>query len=521
MFIYEKLLDEFTQVTKAGSYTPKLRKAWELLQYQAIHGVKTFDHDFVKGYVTDVQQHFVVLDVNYFSASSCTCEGGFFCSHMAALFFSYSSALINGKVLAQQAYFQLLGVVPATVKASTINKNESNIYKISASNIFKTFDKDFSEDWKKCKHSFHPLSQTLTQLKGLAKDKPYELQRYYWCAAILYAISLGERAVQAVDSFSRYYFEMSYKRLIEPWISQLQDMMNSIEVQKAWTNEEIEWLSELFNFSIEQIEKYTKTTFEWDYFVYRLVKLIVQSQLEVENIDAQLKRLLSPAQPSSVQSVGHGIKAMINITLQQDELAIENIKKAHFDKVQRIIYPAVERRMALQNWDAVSKWMDFLSDHFSRSGQLKSIGPFLQLCQKATQIQRGEKKWSNYLVRYLPHSYNILSESYLKLQNYKSWANLQIYMGRKPEDFKGIELQQIEKVSPAVLLPMYHQAIDQLIESRNRQSYRVAVKHLKKLKLMYTDLEKENSWNTYIKQLQNKFARLRAFQEELLKGKVM
>lgn len=520
MFIYDKLLQEFTHVTKEGSYTSKLRKAWELLQLQAIHSVQSFGHDYLKGIVTDVQQHSVVLDLNYFKASSCTCEGGLFCSHMAALFLSYSSTLENGTSLCNEAFFQLLGVVHAKAKVSSDTKQQAKT-EMKYSEIFHIFEKEYSDDWKKCKHSFHPLSQTLTNLKGFAKDKPYEEQRYYWSAAILFAISLGERAVQAVDSFSRYYYEMSFKRLIEPWVSQLNEMMNSIEVQSEWSETEIRWLEVLFGFAIDQIEKYTKSTFEWDYFVYRLVKYINFDEKFKIQVQKYAQRLLAENQPLSIQSVGHGINAMISISTHDDDQAIKSIQLAQFDKIQRIIYPAIEKRMVMQNWNAVTKWMDYLADHFEHSSNMKSIGPFLHLCQKATQSQKGERKWSSYLVRYLPHSYNILSESYLKLQDYKSWANLQIYMGRKPEDFKGIELQQIEKVSPTMLLPMYHQAIDQLVESRNRQSYRVAVKHLKKLKSMYSDLSREDSWNSYITQLQTKFARLRAFQEELSKGKVM
>src|SRR5690606_2648487 len=138
------------------------------------------------------------------------------------------------------------------------------------------------------------------------------------------------------------------------------------------------------------------------------VRLLYQFEAYRTSVDEQINRLLANGQPSVVQSVAHGMNAMLHISQQQDALAIESIQRAYFDKVQRIIYPAVERRMAMQNWDAVTLWMNFLADHFANSGQMKSVGPFLNLCQKAASLQQGERKWSNYLIRYLPHSYNIL-----------------------------------------------------------------------------------------------------------------
>ncbi len=59
------------------------------------------------------------------------------------------------------------------------------------------------------------------------------------------------------------------------------------------------------------------------------------------------------------------------------------------------------------------------------------------------------------------------------------------------------------------------------IQQKNRQNYKEAVRYLKKLRTIYKKLKKEEKWEVYFEQLLQKTKRLRAFQEECQRGKLI
>lgn len=525
--MYNRLLSAFEQLSSEGSYSNVLKQGWKLYQGQVVQKVNVYGAHMINGIVKDIELHAVVLDTEHIRYSSCTCQQSVYCEHMAALFFQYCKMLENGKVLAEQAYFQLLGLVrAASISADSVSSQseQENAVRIHTSTdpkqVFQQMSQQYGEDWKKCKHSFHPLSNTLTSIKGMAKTSEPAIQRLHWCASILFVLYLGERSLQAVDSFSRYYHEMTFKRIAEPWITQLYELLMELEGIQLQPQEQ-QWIRAMMHFTFERAIVYEKPMFEWDYAYYRLISFLVPYENHQTELRAELMKLAGQETREFVTSFLNGSIAVLMLGKQDDEQAITYLEKCQFDRIQRLIYPVVEARMNSGQWEQVMNWMNYLYDHFIQSQQIRSLGPFMQLCRKGIQLQSHQTIWLQYMVAFLPHSYTTLSEHYLTQKQYKDWADLQIYMGRKPEDFKGNELQIIEKQAPKALLPMYHQAIELAIHSRNRQGYRMAAKHMKKLHSLYEQLEKQNVWKSYFDKMQNRYNRLRAFQEELLKGKLL
>jgi hypothetical protein len=82
-------------------------------------------------------------------------------------------------------------------------------------------------------------------------------------------------------------------------------------------------------------------------------------------------------------------------------------------------------------------------------------------------------------------------------------------------------LRTIQKEEPQYLLPYYHRKVQMAIDQKNRQSYKEAVRHLKKLRTIYKKLKKEEKWEVYFEQLLHETKRLRAFQEECQRGKLI
>lgn len=110
----------------------------------------------------------------------------------------------------------------------------------------------------------------------------------------------------------------------------------------------------------------------------------------------------------------------------------------------------------------------------------------------------------------------------LDKKKYRTWAELQattLLFNLEYMETSTIEL--VEKHEPRTLFPLYHHTISDLINSRNRPSYQRAVKYLKKLRLLYKKEQNFQQWNRYLNNLLKKTRRLRAFQEECRKGKLV
>ncbi|WML46599.1 hypothetical protein RCG23_13130 [Neobacillus sp. PS3-34] len=101
-------------------------------------------------------------------------------------------------------------------------------------------------------------------------------------------------------------------------------------------------------------------------------------------------------------------------------------------------------------------------------------------------------------------------------------------MGRTAA-FIGIEYDQLpkdrlkllEKEKPEVLMSLLHQLAQQQIELKNRQSYKIAVRQLKKLRTIYKKQKRLDDWQFFFDTLLERTKRLRAFQEECRRSKLI
>ncbi|MEI7026381.1 SWIM zinc finger family protein [Paenibacillus sp. y28] len=140
---------------------------------------------------------------------------------------------------------------------------------------------------------------------------------------------------------------------------------------------------------------------------------------------------------------------------------------------------------------------------------------------EALKHEGSPEEWQSALVAMLPRSYAKLSAFLLQHGRYKEWMSLHLYNAASPYDLSTLELKQLEGADPRMLLPLYHQAIDRLVVQRNREAYRMAVKMLKKLQTLYTAAGETGRFHEFIARFSLQYGRLRAFQEELKKGKLL
>lgn len=173
------------------------------------------------------------------------------------------------------------------------------------------------------------------------------------------------------------------------------------------------------------------------------------------------------------------------------------------------------------NWDRLISWLIETAPLFStfRNTSLPIYSDYWELA--IGHQPEAEKLMWDTLVSMLPHSRSHYEQKLITMGAWKRWMDYHLSKGSDALDFRVTELAPLEKNAPDVLLPFYHQAVERYILNKNRDSYKAAVKLLKRLAKLYKKMKQETRWENYIAAFAFRNSRLRALQEELRKGKLL
>lgn len=179
-----------------------------------------------------------------------------------------------------------------------------------------------------------------------------------------------------------------------------------------------------------------------------------------------------------------------------------------------------------KNWNGFTKLAQFLIEHIKDYLDTISYSTkktfFYSIDEEFHQFAKETGRYDLYeqlLIAMYPFATRELSYFYFERKEYgKLIEFVQLSnFGYLSSDI----LRTIQKEEPQYLLPYYHRKVQMAIDQKNRQSYKEAVRHLKKLRTIYKKLKKEEKWEVYFEQLLQKTKRLRAFQEECQRGKLI
>ncbi len=98
----------------------------------------------------------------------------------------------------------------------------------------------------------------------------------------------------------------------------------------------------------------------------------------------------------------------------------------------------------------------------------------------------------------LPRSYYYYTEYLMKTERFRQWVDLQLSHQISPASLYTEQLKAVEKADPTLLLPLYHQAVEKAVAEKNRASYKIAVRYLKKLFTIYKRHKQSDRWENYI-----------------------
>ncbi|WP_042350952.1 SWIM zinc finger family protein [Bacillus massiliigorillae] len=172
-------------------------------------------------------------------------------------------------------------------------------------------------------------------------------------------------------------------------------------------------------------------------------------------------------------------------------------------------------KFVMQN---INAYITHAASHYKRKEIIQFLlPPIRKYCVNNKRMDTFEK----FCEVCLPYSFVYYSNYLLDCGKHRKWVELCIYSNVELEYISKDEIKMIQDSDPSLLLPLYTSIVNEKIESKNRQSYRAAVRYLKKIRTIYKKQKKLEQWERYINQVQSSNTRLRAFQEELKRGKLI
>jgi hypothetical protein len=479
--------------------------------------------------VQDVAPVHVRLDLNFLDLSDCSCPAEGFCRHQLAVFFQAFSNI--GSVAdwleewRRPMKEKSLALTWGLQRAKDLLKGNANL-EPSYENWIRSFEESFD-----------------LIMNGKMEPRPYvvpELFRVYM------------KRVKASTPV-----EQEWKTLYE-LISSVFSFLKLAEISEKYghTDEMVNrYYRHLFHSLIEDAEaeidrlSVHSMPFAFDEFIEKLKNstgdlLFVPESIEYEGV--QLYRVLwtnlfkqSKWREEERSSLTELVKrngslppaialAHLNILMRRDEEAVSDLQKFDGDAVPYLVY-WLEWLTEQRAWKRMTPFVElfvlklnrFMESLFGfqerRDFTRFALGLLVPYCVENSRIDLFERA----LLQTLPYSYGEYEDFLFRQGRLEKWGELLSYIGFDVNDIPSDRIKAVQKEKPEILLPLYHQSVIREIEQKNRASYRVAVRYLKKLRTLYKKMKRLEDFERFMAELMKKTKRLRAFQEECKRGKLI
>lgn len=475
--------------------------------------------------VQDVIPCEVELHLQQPTDSSCSCLQGTFCRHQLATFFT--------------AYADIGSV------------------------------SDWIQSWKNAQQGGAISSQSLQLQKAkelLLSDKPLERDYASWKAfieetfTIQIDYSLNQSSYTLTTKWDVYLQRLKAKMPLEaPWkmlflfvcyfqsylliLRKLKKKNNSTTAKRFLEEEAFELIENMF-YLMEQLTRISRP-FAFDEF-YNDIRQDLAELLEEQHVLEQSPidvyraiwtHLLKEKtwRKEEMQSLEMQITSSPNETLLIASIHLSFLS-GNIDAVTKRLQDVQPKDYHLLTYwirqfdeQKAAPFLQFVIEHIERYIDLTEnpyrkkefIQFFLPPVRRYCLNQKRFDVFERFCEACLPYSFVYYSHYLLDMQKYRKWVELCIHSNVEVEYLSKDELKLIQENEPTLLLPLYTNAVNEKIEGKNRQSYRGAVRYLKKIRTIYKKEKKMEQWERYIDHIQSANTRLRAFQEELKRGKLI
>ncbi|TXK85063.1 SWIM zinc finger domain-containing protein [Paenibacillus sp. N3.4] len=496
--------EAFNEVTLSRGFT--------YFKQQRVTTLIVSEHRVIEARLEESEDYLITLPIDELGAGFCTCPVHTSCKHLAAVIMELGDRL---------GY-------PAS-QIMNAKQHLKRTFSSSASEpvLFELPNKD-AVGWQQfLEHFTSPVKPTYDlatyidllryHLKQIEKVSiPFsEIDRIYFDLHQELFI-LRKIKEQKEQSSVSYYTSSALYRVydqIHEWLKQkaVSSLISSNRLEQT-----LGYLRE--QMAVESVQRYQ------DYELYRILwKYWITPYLaddhllsqEMNNVEKRIEET-----PSSSLSAA---KAYLFLLQSKSREAWEALEASNALKEAPIalFISFLDHLRSTHNWDHLVYWLRVTAPFFygKRTNELDAYARYWK--ETITHLPETEGYMWGILEEMLPHSYRIIEGFQYEQRNWQRWLEMQILQGHDPLSHRVSVLQPIEKESPQLLLPYYHQAVDHYVRLKNRHDYKSAVRLLKRLEKVYKKMKQDKRWESFFAGFVERHSRLRALQEELRKGKLL
>ncbi|MCO0595912.1 hypothetical protein NGI46_00330 [Peribacillus butanolivorans] len=507
------------------------------LYRQGLVDLKEEAVDTITAEVQDVTRYKARLNLLFPQDGSCTCDSRFICRHQMAVFFSayseYASvsdwlnewnapknttpaqALQQVKrasellkqveeksIILDKSYPSWKQFVNDTFTEQVEPHLGAPTYVIE--NHIQTYFKRLSSkapmerEWKLLYHfvtQFCTMQLTLRMIQ-LHKSQTQTIRVFY-----ALAVDLAEELHETVQPLSRQARPFAF----DPFVFSIkEDVAKLLNGGEGLEYEKIDLYREIWSFLF--------TTSSWR-----------KEELE------RVKRELPEQYLGTTERTSYSLAAIhLSLLENQDHQAIELLHELKKEACPYIFYwltllsESDNRSRAIPFIEFiishVQEFLEDLSDYYQRVDFVRTFTTLISSC--CYKLKRTDLLEKFYRAT-LPHSYWNYANFLFEQGQYKKWVEMHIYSDISIDLISSESIKEVVSKEPELILPLYYHAVQEKVSLKNRPAYKQAVRYLKKMRTIYKKSKKEDVFERYILYVADSTKRLRAFQEELKRGKLI
>ncbi|WP_438444900.1 SWIM zinc finger family protein [Gorillibacterium sp. sgz5001074] len=511
---------------------PVLERGWEYFHRGLVDHVNLVQGYILQAHVRGKDTFLVSLDLETFEKSECTCAFEGYCKHMAAVIFYAYSAHGRPELLLMRLKQSIL-TRRRTSKASGGKASADKTPADPAASILpelppkewaRLFEQRFHGYSLSNQHSVEQFQQAVWDTLGeLAKDWPEPLRELYRLHLTLYILKkIDQFHTDNLSSYLSYYIENGCKIVSGQCWEKLRDhTAQDSAIRSAADAYPAHWKETLSLVGAGAAKARTGPVHWPDVYRYLWFKLFHGTGSEAAELAAKERRRLELLldQPSGTPRTRDGLLLALttfDVMEGRDAEAMKRLEELN-TKQFADFYVLLERFAESGDWGRMLEWLRWLLPVLAKAKQ-EEFNAGCAFWVEAMKHQPSDDEWLRVMLSLLPRSYYYYTDYLMQTKRYRQWVDLQLAAGVTPANLYTAELKTVEADNPSLLLPLFHQSVERAVMEKNRDSYKLAIRHMKKLHSLYKQLGKPELWEDYLARLHVKYARLRAFREELAKG---
>ncbi|WP_409290650.1 SWIM zinc finger family protein [Peribacillus sp. SCS-37] len=492
--------------------------------------------DYAEATVQDLVPARVTLQIDHPLSSSCSCEEGLFCRHQIAVFLSaYSRTasvtrwLARWKTKQEEPPAELEEQThPSLIRARELLKTKKDIKRSFSS--WKSFVEETFHSYIISNKTMqeYMLDRMWSSFNQRIKEKaPIEREwRSLYDFVVLYTVLLECIHLLRTESSPKVSLSF-FHDLAENYLEELQDIAPAIGRQaKPFAFDD--FLEGIKGEAWQLLEGRDSLMYERIDLYRSLWRHMLKNGGWRSDEADRLERLSQDKHPAE-QALSYQV-ALIHLLLLngEDERAVLMLEKMPpaaspflYSWLQLSVETGNEKRSIFFIEHITRRIQSFLNtipSYYERTSFVRNFSmPIRVFCQETKRMDLLERFYRETL----PFSTWDYSRILFEREEYQKWVELQIFAGDDVSMVSSQNIKILQAHDPSLLLPLYHHAVLTSLGLKNRQAYKAAVRHLKKLRTLYKKLKQEDRFAEFIENLSQSTKRLRAFQEELQRGKLI